>query len=153
MLQAKSAKCIQPQVGYHNSFISFQTACASRVISSTVEGVRHPIGVGYTGQLVGVVAKACHLPYQLGVVDTGPGPDLHPQDEGAEECLAAQPALRHCSSRWRSSAVVRCRGTTTAAFSHGKSFLHRGFRGPPRRGRVDIHALCLPRENRLGSPV
>ena len=27
----------QPQVGYHNSFISFQTACASRVISSTVE--------------------------------------------------------------------------------------------------------------------
>lgn len=33
---------------------------------------------------------------------------------------------------------------------HGCSFLHRGFRGPPRRGRVDIHTLCLRKEDRLG---
>ena len=86
MLQAKSAKCIQPQLLY----IVPNSLCQPGHFLHR-GGVRHLIGVGHTGQLVGIVAKACHLPYQLGVVDAGPGPDLHPQDEGPEERLAAQP--------------------------------------------------------------
>ena len=47
------------------------------------------------GQLIGIVAQACHLAQQIGMMRTGPGTHLAAHDKCAQIFLSRHPAHRH----------------------------------------------------------
>ena len=86
-----------------------------------------PIGVGYPGELVCVVAEPGHLEEQICVVVAGPCPQFCAHDEGTQEFLARQAARFHLRLQMRQLLFVEMEGDDVISFSHfGTPFCRSG---------------------------